>query len=262
MENLKSERYKLNYKCVASIGCDRIPEGWDCVGKITKDLGHNCKNHAAAMHYALKKIEAGTVIFVDADICILYPNWDHVVITELNKTPIWGTAFGDKSRQYHRFPNVFFFCFKSGLLKGTDFDFFPDITPGGESPVRKKIETNYEAKAWNKNIGEQVKCDTGYRMPIVAYASNIKYGYMPRVLGGDRISQLPFRDDEQRAFCYQKPEHMAEWHYRGELFLSHLQASRNHGVDSEWGKVWMDRIELFLLQELKYIEFITGVKYV
>ncbi len=249
MEKLKSGNNNIHYKCVESIGCESLPVNWEIVDKIKVDQEHNCKNHAVAMHTALNYVESAVSIFIDADMCILYKDWDDIVLNELNKTPVWGTAFGDKSRQYHKFPNVFFFCFKKSLLKFVDFDFYPDITPGGESPVRKTIEYDYEAKVYNKKVGEQVKCDTGYRLPMIAYANNIKSGYMERVLGGDRNSQLPYRDDKQKAICFEKCEHMAEWHYKRKLFITHKQASRNHPLNGKWGKIWKDRIDLYTQKE-------------
>lgn len=253
MERLKSNRHIIKYKCIESVGCERLPIGWECVASVKDDLSHNCLNHANAMHEALKHAKASTVLFVDADMCMLYDGWDNILFNELNKASVWGTAFGDNSLQYNKFPNVFFFAFKSRILKIVDLNFDPLLKCGVESPVRYKIKDRREAMAYNKNIGDIIKCDTGHFLPLVCYKMAIKSAYMPRVLGGDKNSQLPYRDNIQKNFCMQKPEHMAEWHYQGKLFTSHKQASRNHPLNGEWGKIWKERINLYLKKEFNFV---------
>jgi hypothetical protein len=243
-EMLKSKRTKLAYYCVESIGSERIPDGWQSVAKSSVDLGHNCLNHAHAMHLALKELDAANVIFIDADMCMLQESWDQHILNELIRRPIYGTAFGDNGMQYNRFPNVFMFCFKRRILNMLDLDFNPDLDDCG-SPRRKRIDTLQYSDLFNKRLGQTLKCDTGWRLPIIAHRSGIPYDYMPRVLGCDKNSQLPYANDEQKRFCLKKKEHMAEWHYRDRLFVTHLQASRNHGIDSEWSKAWKERIDLF-----------------
>ena len=253
MERLKSNRHIIKYKCIESVGCERLPVGWDCVASVKDDLSHNCLNHANAMHEALKHVKSAAVLFVDADMCILHEGWDNILFNELNKAPVWGTAFGDDSKQYHKFPNVFFFAFKSKILKMVDLDFNPLLHGGVESPVRYKIEDHREAKAFSKPVGSIIKCDTGYGLPLTCYKMAIKSSYMPRVLGKDVQSQLPFSNHEQRLKCMQKPEHMAEWHYNGKLFTSHKQASRNHPLNGEWGKIWKERINIYLKKEFNFV---------
>ena len=256
MERLKSGNTIIKYKCIESVGCERIPKGWDCVASVKADLSHNCLNHANAMHEALKHVKAANVVFVDADMCILYKDWDTVITYQLTNCDVWGTAFGEDSLQYHRFPNVFFFAFKKCILDLVDLDFNPKLSNGKESPVRYKLDNKLEAKLFHKNAGEIIKCDTGWRLPLIIGRMGLRVGCIPRVLGGDPDSQLPFRDDTQKNFCAQKPEHMAEWHYtnkrNGEtsLFCTHKQASRNHALDGKWGKEWKDRINLYL--KVKY----------
>ncbi len=255
-EKLKSGKMQIRYKCVESLGADRLPEGWECIGSVKEDLGHNCSNHANAMHYAMDYLNerlyshgvASTTIFMDADMCMLYEGWDRVVFNEVNRRSIFGTAFGDKALQYHKFPNVFFFAFRKKVLEKVAFNFHPLLKDGKESPVRYKIESRQEACAFQRRIGDIIKCDTGYSLPLTVYKAGIKSNYMPRVTGFEAGTQLPFRNDIQRSFCKQKPDHMAEWHYKGKLFVCHKQASRNHSLGGEWGKIWMDRVNIFTLE--------------
>ncbi len=253
MERLKSNRHIIKYKCIESVGCERLPVGWECVASVKDDLSDNCLNDASAMHEALKHAKASTILFIDADMCMLHEGWDNILFNELNKASVWGTAFGDNSLQYNKFPNVFFFAFKSKMLKMVDLNFNPLLRDGVESPARYKIKDRREAKAFNKNIGDIIKCDTGWELPLICYKMAIKSAYMPRVLGKDVQSQLPFSNHEQRIKCMQKPEHMAEWHYQGKIFTSHKQASRNHALNGEWGKIWKERINLYLDKEYGFV---------
>lgn len=260
MERLKGGRNNLVYKCIESVGCDRLPVGWDCVASVKDDLSHNCLNHANAMHEALKHVTAAKVLFVDADMCVMCRGWDNILMYHLNNNDVWGTAFGDNSKQYHRFPNVFFFAFKKNVIEMVDLDFNPKLIPGVESPVRYKLANAKETKFFHKNAGEIIKCDTGWRLPLIIKKMGLKSGYMPRVLGSDVHSCLPFMNSEQKRFCMQKPEHMAEWHTvdkstrgEGSLYVTHKQASRNHPLNGEWGKVWKERINLYLNKEYGFV---------
>jgi hypothetical protein len=253
MEKLKSGKNKIDYKCIESVGCDRIPKGWDLVASVKTDLRHNCLNHAKAIHEALNHVEAGSIALVDADTCIMYKGWDNILLSNINRYDVWGTAFGNNSLQYHKFPNVFFFAFKRAVLKMVDLDFYPKLRVGVESPVRYKIENKREANFFHKDAGEIIKCDTGWRLPLICGKMGLRSGYMSRVLGGDKQSCLPFADDIQRRKCLEKPEHMAEWHYKGKLYITHKQASRNHPLDGEWGKIWHDRINLYFKNEYGFV---------
>ncbi len=43
--------------------------------------------------------------------------------------------------------------------------------------------------------------------------------------------------------------HMTEWHYKGDLFITHRQASRNIPLDSPRGKIWKERINIYMQSE-------------
>jgi hypothetical protein len=249
-EKLKSCSVKIKYKCVESVGCERAPDGWEKALDATDDLGHNCKNHADAMNQAYRLVgeDDGIILFVDADMCVLYKDWDLVLCNVLDVVDIFGTAFGDDSLQYHNFPNVFFFAFNSRIKKRLpELCFDPIISNNGESPARLCLSDEKIANVYGKSKGDILKCDTGCSLP--EQCRDIDRLSMPRVLGRDANSQLPYKDLKQKLFCNSKPLHMAEWHYNCKLFVTHKQASRNHPLDGKWGKVWKDRIDLYTKKE-------------
>lgn len=250
-EKLKSNNISINYKCILSIGAERIPLGWKCIDKIVKDEGHNSLNHAIAMRLAYEKITEENIVFIDADTCILYKDWDLYILNMLSKFDVFGTAFPDNAKQYTKFPNVFMFCFQGRLFKELkiNFDFSPLLTLGIESPVKLQVKTKLQSEAWHKNIGEYIKCDTGYMLPMIVNINNLLFDYIP--MANERL--LPYRNEEQVKKCAEKPTHMAEWHVNNNLFITHKQASRNHPIDGEWGAIWKDRIGLYTLKEFDII---------
>jgi len=256
MEKLKSDGNNILYWCVKTYDTFEksypLPDGWECIGE-SGNCGHNSLNHAMAIHKALehvKKNRCRYVIFCDPDICILYKDWDKVIRKQLEKVQFFGTAFQEGSKFYQKFPNVFFFCFRRHVLNMANLDFKPRIIKGLDSPVRKVIKGKRDVKAYNMPGGSILKCDTGYKLPEIAYNYSLYSNYMPMVLGKDNNSQLPFNVSiTQYELCMKKPTHMAEFHYNGKLFCSHKQASRNHPLNKEYGKAWKDRIDLYTQKE-------------
>jgi len=248
-EKMKSGQVDIFYKCILSLGSERTPEGWRRVDKITNDLGHNCLNHAAAIHSACKLVTESNVVFIDADTCILYKDWDLTIIEALKRVDIYGTAFPDNANQYNKFPNVFMFCFRRDVLQKVNLDFNPLLNIGIESPVKLKIKTTLESKAYNKKIGDTLKCDTGYMLPFIASINNLTYDYIP----ASKERLLPYRDDDQYEMCLSKHTHMAEWHIGDKIFITHKQASRNHPLDGSWGAMWKERIGFYTQKEYGFV---------
>jgi hypothetical protein len=201
------------------------------------------------MQSACGLIEEQNVVFIDADTCILMKNWDLIIYNALKTFDIYGTAFSDKAKQYNKFPNVFLFCFRRDILKHTRLNFDPLLNDGIESPVQFQIKTKMDSESFNKNIGDTIKCDTGYRLPVIANINRFRYDYIP--MAEKRL--LPYRNDTQKAKCAEKPSHMAEWHINDKIFITHKQASRNHPIDGEWGAIWKDRIGLYTEKEFGFV---------
>ena len=242
MDKYCSGDHELIYKCVESIGCDGIPDGWACVDSAKEDEGHNCNNHAYAMKLAQKHIESDFVVFCDADIVILYPGWDNIVIQELNNVDCTGFAYHENELNYQKFPNVMFFAFRKTALP---LDFYPRIKKNSESPRRIMIDNTDTSRIYDKPVGATLKCDTGFNLPAQIKLRGLKWTYFKKIYMTDPESKLPFIDDAHRAFCMKKKTHHAEWHLNGCVFGSHKQASRNHPIDGEYGQSWVKRIEMY-----------------
>ena len=242
-ERFMSGKHKIHWKCIESVNVDRLPEGYDCVAKA-KDMKHNSMNHAAALNLAQNYIEHDYVVFIDVDMAILYNNWDDVIVKELNKYDCFGGSYGHGSK-YHNFPTVYFFAFRSYMLDKVTLDFSPKLVKGRESVCKYRIKNKTQADFFEMNVGDTIKCDTGWQLPLLIKGAGFKGCSMPMVLMNSKDRLLPFVNDKNKKFCLQKPSHMCEWHYEKKLFATHKQACRNHTLDGEWGQAWKKRIELY-----------------
>ncbi len=245
-EKFLSGKHEIVWKCIESVGAERLPAEYNCVAK-SGPTGHNSMNHGIALNLALEYIENDYIIFVDADMAILYPDWDDIIIKELKKYDCFGTAYDDILK-YQNFPMIYFLAFKSKILNKVNLDFCPKIKEGSESPLRYKLSKS-EAKLFGKKPGEIIKCDTGYQFSKIMKESNLIGNSMKPVTMKSKKSQLSFENEKHKKFCMQKPTHMCEWHYNGKLFTTHKQASRNHPLDDKWGQAWKKRIDLYIKGE-------------
>lgn len=242
-EKFKSGENKINWKCIKSVGADRMPSGYKCVAE-TKDIGHNSMNHSEALNAAQKFVESEYAIFIDADMAIVYQNWDKIIIKELINNHCFGGSYGDNNK-YKKFPTVYLFAFRSSILNEIKLDFSPLIYDEDESPVRYVVD-NSEAHYFGMKPGELLKCDTGWQLPKIIKKAGFTSSSMSMTFMNSKESQLPFKDNKHKKFCLENPTHMCEWHYDRKLFATHKQASRNHPLTGIFGKAWKQRIRLYI----------------
>lgn len=240
-----SGKHKVNWKCIESVGAERLPKGFKRVAKAP-NVHHNSLNHGTAMNTALKYIKSDYVVFIDADMAILYQDWDDIIVKELNRNDCFGAAYGHPIK-YKNFPTIFLFAFRSYVLKNIHLDFRPVISKGTRTVSR--IALNQDAKYFGMKPGEKLKRDTGWMLPLqFKKAGYVKSKAMPMILMFSKKAQLPFENEEHKQFCRKKPEHMCEWHYNRKIFASHKQASRVHCLNGKYGQAWKKRIDLYIVK--------------
>ena len=245
-EKFLSNDHEIYWKCIESVGTDRLPDGYKCVAKAG-EAGHNSMNHAVALNLAQKYIEHDYVVFIDADMAIVHKDWDDIIVNKLNKYDCFGGSYGHGSK-YANFPTVYLIAFRSYILDKVKLDFSPKLVKGKDSPA-KHVVNKEEACFFEMKAGSTIKCDTGWRLPLIIKGAGFSSDSMPMVFMDSENSQLPFEDIKHRKICMQKPSHMCEWHYNNKLFATHKQASRNHPLDGKWGMAWKKRIELYMEKE-------------
>lgn len=243
-EKFLSNKHEINWKCIESVDCERLPVGYKLVSK-TGNMNHNSMNHAIALNKAQDYVESEYVIFIDSDMAILYKNWDDIIVNELNKYDCFGGSYNNKLK-YKNFPTVYLFAFRKHILNKCRLDFFPKLKDGIESPCKYILRDKEEAKLFNKNIGDVIKCDTGWKLPLIIKGAGFTSASMPMILMTSEKSQLPFDNEEHKKICMSHPSHMCEWHYKGKLFATHKQASRNHPINEIYGSSWKKRVEMYI----------------
>jgi len=241
-----SGKHKINWKCIESVGADRIPEGYKCVVK-SGDFGHNSLNHGEAINKSLEYIDTEYVVLIDVDMAIVYQNWDDVIVNELNQVDCFGVGYSH-SKKYRNFPTVYLFAFRSYILDKVKLDFRPAVTKGVDSPHRYKLPAN-EAKLFGMKQGSIIKCDTGWKLPLIVKGAGFTGKAMPMVMMTSKDAQLPFENEKHKKLCMQKPGHQYEWWYNGKIFATHKQASRVHPLKGTWGDAWKRRIDLYIRRQ-------------
>ena len=243
-EKFLSGKHEINWKCVNSVGCDRIPKGYKLVAN-SEDMGQVSMNHGTAMNLALEYIESDYVIFIDADMAILYKNWDQIIINELNEYDCFGGAFGNGLRKYRNFPSVYLFAFRSSILNKVELDFLPKLLENKRHIYKRKLNEK-EAGYYGMQPGKSIHCDTGWSIPLTIKKAELTYNVMNAVPITSRDIQLNFEDLQQEELCKRKRKHMSEWHYNGKLFATHKHASGGAALNSELGNAWKRRIEVYI----------------
>lgn len=246
-EKFMSGKHEIKWKCIESVGAEKLPRGYDCVA-VAGETGHNSLNHGIAMNLAQNHIQSDYVIFIDADMAIVYKNWDDVIINELNENDCFGVSYAH-SKKYRDFPTVYLFAFRSHILKKVKLDFRPKVKKGVDSPVRYKINKD-EAKMFGMKPGSIIKCDTGWELPLIVKGAGFTSKSIPMVMMTSKKAQLPFENDKHKKLCMQKSGHMYEWHYNGKVFTTHKQASRVHPLKETWGDAWKRRIDLYIKRNI------------
>ena len=177
-EKLKSGKHEIIYKCVESVDAERLPKGFKCVAK-TGNANHNSLNHSLALNVAQNYIENDYVIFIDADVCILYKNWDQVIVNELNKYDVFGATYNDRIK-YKNFPNLYLFAFRKHILDKVELDFSPKLNKGIEKVCRIKLNKK-EAKIFGLKEDGILKCDTGWKLPLLIKPKGYTYNILEAV---------------------------------------------------------------------------------
>ena len=181
------------------------------------------------------------VIIIDADIAILYPNWDDVVVKYLNEFK----CFGFSRPKEKGFPSVLFFAFNTNKIDINKLDFMPKVN-SNNSCNRYKINDEFESIFRKRPIGSNVKCDTGYLLPIIFEGNGFS---LDCVLSSDKNHLLPINNNEEIKICNEKKEHQCEWHYNNLIFGTHKQASRSHEINSKYGNCWVNRIRKYTINK-------------
>jgi glycosyltransferase involved in cell wall biosynthesis len=242
-EKFLNKDIKVNWKCVNSVGCDRMPKGFEVVAQA-ENTSHVSMNHGVAINLAQKYVESDYVIFVDADVSFLYDGWNEVILNELNEYDCFGGEFGDWLKKFRHFPCVYFSSFRSSILDKVTLDFRPRLSKTGKTIVKHIM--SQEEKVYFRMNKDVIRCDTGWSIPFQFMKHDLTFKSLDCIPMKSKKIKLPFESEKHRDLCMYHPRHMSEWHYNGELFAAHRHGSYGFPLNSKLGKAWKRRIELYI----------------
>lgn len=251
LEQFASGDNVLRWKCIGATPEPKVPDDWEMIATAPyhpqTSLCHGRALNAGIR--ALRGRQADYVIVVDIDIVVLYEGWDRRILSALQAVEFYGL---EPPTEMHRsrqgFPCVFLAAFRGEALNKYPLGFEPTLVPHSESVARLKLNTPELARFYDRPIGAQIKCDTGWKLPWITYPA--KSAVVPYHPVKDMAGKLlPYVDAENKRFCLKKPTHMSEWHLDGKLFATHKQACRSHPLSGEWGQAWKQRIDLYCEQQ-------------
>jgi len=252
---LLSDKHNINWKYVLSGSVKNVPDGYEFVGKAKFNKQYvSSYNHGMALNLAAKKITAKYVIMVDTDFVFLIHGWDDIIVKNLdNGYAAFGADTPLEMNRSHNFPFAYCFCYRSDILKDVDLDFRPKLNKSKNNLKFSIVSNDREKEVLGMSMGSKFRWETSSRIPFLFYDNKLKSKSIKCVLGDSGEVKLPFLDKKKKKTYMEyikkskaSREHMAEWHYEGKLFATHLRGSIHHNIRDDVSQYWIKRINLYL----------------
>ena len=244
-DKLKSNNNKINWKFVRSGEELWWPSGFNMIAK-TEKTDKRSYSHGLALDEAVKLTTSKYVILCDADIAILYPNWDQVIIDKLDSgLDCFGLEYSKRNnlrkRYYPNIPSVFLFCYNSERLDNSVLIFNPIRSNGNSDATSIVVTDNKTAASLSKNIGDEFCYDTGWRTSL-----NLLKGYKTEALKCVEIDtedwMLPIPCQKTLSANKKDSGCMDEWHINDMIFCTHLKDSRKYKFNKGSSQIWLKGI--------------------
>lgn len=247
-EKLSTTNCDIKWKCMLGLDRNQLyeePKGFINYGKGKSKNDHGSVNHACTMHELMLHSNADITIIADVDIAILKKGWDQDVLDHLEKYDSFGIEWGKWDRKYANFPSIMFIAFRTELLQELNWDLKPETKTNTEG-IERYSANKLDAEVCSVPEDFLMKKDSGWKIPYF-FKEKGKTGYgVKKVKVGSKLAQLPFKNKAQKKICIAKPTHMSEYLLNGELFASHLQASRSKPFYEENASAWRWRCDEFI----------------
>jgi len=247
-EALRSGKHNIHWKCAISTGPKKTPDNFKCINKTKLKNKNSSLRHGLIINNTLPKIVNRYVIISDVDIAITYKNWDDEIVRTLDAgCSCFGAENMERSREAMNFPNVPFLCFKKDIMEKIELDFTPVMEKGDIKEM--VIKNEEEAKILGRKIGELVVFNTGSRLS----RSFKKEGLTSRCLKAIPIIseqiQLKFKSpQEKKDIATDKIpiRNFSEFHYKGEVFITHVGRSRARSFRTAPVVNWLNRVKQYI----------------
>ena len=242
MSCLSSGKYRLHFKHIA-LGGKFIAKGWDTVSVVRPDSYQPSFAHATALSLIPTLASAHYTVLVDSDFAVLCSDWDDLVISCFKcGVGIVGVEYDSLGLHYKAFPNVIFMVTPTELIKTLSINFYPSLS--GNKVTRKLVENKTEELHSGIPIGRLWKLDTGYRIPGVFIEQGYKCKTAKLIKATSSNAKLDVTDYKALKKHVGNTIKQCEYHLDGELFATHLLASRNYSLNSNYVQFWFNRVAL------------------
>ena len=249
-ERTKNGKHNIHWKCVLSQRAKKIPDGFECVTENKNTSTNPSMRHAHAIHDAIRNATSDYIIISDADIAIIYKNWDEEIIQILDEGhSCFGTPNSTNEYGETDFPNVPFFAFKKEIIQKVNLDFKP-ILDKKNIIVRVKAE---KKKIMGRGVGKLVFFETGCKLSSEFKKAGLesKCLCLKPVRQESNETKIPLNFEQRVKYINKKKNnkrichnHLIEYHYNEKLFLTHMGGAGNGNLILQ--HEWETKIENYL----------------
>lgn len=215
-----SKQFQLNWNCVVTTSNEMAYDGIGVPAGFIKS-GSVENNNANAYHYAVNAMSTSRAAIIDADVVVLYQDWDKALYERIdNKCPIVGSSHTKGSKDFQDFPNLCITMFDTNILKSLKINL--------DSTVFSKIQNKKESRINKLPVGSKLERDTGWQLPY-AYKNAGYRGYpMPEVTWTKGVLN-GFMTKREKNILSKERAHkiMSEQHLDGKLFSCHFRHSHH-----------------------------------
>lgn len=224
-EKMSSGLNDISWKCVTTVQCSDIPDGFHCVGHVKEE--NRKVMHGAGINLLAKKCSSEFGLVTHPDIAVLAKNWDSLMIEQMTED-VWviGAVCEKTALQIKNVPSVFFSMFKREALKGIDFR--PILTP--------------QKRLLRKN-GE--KFDTGWHISRFISTANKKWINLDCKSAGRDECSLEYYNNEEIEKRVQSNV-FAEYYLDNILIASHFGESRINPFSDRLSQDWQAAVLKYL----------------
>lgn len=240
-----SQKHNLQWKCVKTTSHEMAydesepPNGFNVAGSV---VNYN----ASPYHCMVQKMENGQkATIIDADIAILYQDWDDVMYSLLqDKVAIVGSAHSRNSSNYQNFPNLCICMVDTDVIKSLNINL--------DSKSYTKVKNKMESRITKLNVGSRLERDTGWMLPFAYTKAGYKGVHLPEVIWTEGILKKHMTKKEKSILKTQNPSKiMSEQHFDKKIFSCHFRHSHHRSWSGDLAECFKEIIK-------RYIKDTTG----
>jgi len=197
---------------------------------FSSDIGS--LGHGKCIDALLEGMSLEYGMIVDCDVAFLEKNWDVKLIEELrdNKVTI-GAGTEEKHHHYYNFPFTIMSLFKTAALKEVEISFMPSTENG---VLVEKILSEEDAHIFGRNVGDKIKLDTAWQLPVKLKPMGYKGVTLPLLSPRNNDKNIKFLESDMRG-----DEHQLN----GAPIFTHIGRSQGRNFHSDINVIkWREKV--------------------